>query len=485
MTCRKNSEELKELAQADLPMPEGIVEFCLNEMSVLKSAYGGKVKDRKEWYFKCSECGDITHRVERYTNGEQVHCSSCGKELKFVKTDVNSSNDYLELSYDVIQNYKGKLLSRTFKCQKRISSRIDRYKFDIREVKRVIEGNTYCLMDFSGDRFIWNDSTDTPIHILLNRKFKEMKRGKYCQNYFYEPFQGYNRAVLESVGLKYCQYDEYIKQRNMSIIDYVNLYRDRPKIELLVKAGYHSMVASARYLNLKGKNFEQIFGISRYWEPYVKQWRISIIDIRHIKKYSISTYEQLKGIRVVEVKYGFLPDEIKKQKKFCEHVYRKGTNHSLYADYLRWCVELGYPLYDTRILYPKDLHKAHDEVFEEHKKNEKKILQKGFDEFYQKLKKYIYQDDKFVIKPAKSQQELINESETLHHCVRSYAERMSRKETAIFFIREKDHEERPLYTLELRRRQVIQVRGKNNCQLDPEAQDFVKKWEKRYKLSGY
>lgn len=245
------------------------------------------------------------------------------------------------------------------------------------------------------------------------------------------------------------------------------------------------MVASARYLNLKGKNFEQIFGISRYWEPYVKKGRVSIIDIRHIKKYSISTYEQLKGIRVVEVNYGFLPDEIKKQKKFCEHVYRKGTNHYLYADYLRWCVELGYPLYDTRILYPKDLHKAHDEVFEEHKKNEKKILQKGFDEFYQKLKKYIYQDDKFVIKPAKSQQELINESETLHHCVRSYAERMSRKETAIFFIREKDHEERPLYTLELRRRQVIQVRGKNNCQLDPEAQDFVKKWEKRYKLSGY
>lgn len=90
-----------------------------------------------------------------------------------------------------------------------------------------------------------------------------------------------------------------------------------------------------------------------------------------------------------------------------------------------------------------------------------------------------------MIKPAKSQQELINESETLHHCVRSYADRMSKKETAIFFIREKTQADRPLYTLELKGKKVIQARGKNNCQLDPEAQDFVKKWEKRYRLSGY
>lgn len=482
MTCRKNSEELQELAQANLLLPEGIIDFCLNRFSYLSYAYGGKTIGKKEWYFKCSECGSTTKRIQRYKNGEKVTCSCCGKELKFIKTDVLDASDYGEFYCDVIQNYHGKLLSRTFECCKRVSSKLSRYKFAIKEVRRMIEGNSYCLTDFMYDRSFWSNENGDFTLLELDRNFAEYKRGKYIQNKFYEPYQGYNEKVLKELGLQYCQYFEFRKYRNTNIIDYVNLYRDLPKIELLVKAGYISFVKSARLLNLNGKNFEQIFGVSLYWQPYVKKGQISILDIRIIQKFDVKSYEHLLGMRKA-TKYKMVPEEIRKTKRFCEYIHT--ASDYLYQDYLRWCEELGYPLSEARYLYPKNLREAHDQMQKEVEKKEKKLQSKAFKEFYEVLKKYIYENGDYIIIPAKSQDELIKESKELCHCVRTYADQMAKKETAIFFLRKAEEKDRPLYTIELKQNKIIQARGKNNCSLDPDAKAFVQKWERKYKLSGY
>ena len=105
---------------------------------------------------------------------------------------------------------------------------------------------------------------------MKSGKFNVCKRSRLTSEEFYEPEEGYNQKVLESLGLKYCSYDLFYKHCRRLIIDYVNLYRDRPKLELLVKGGYHYIAMSARQLNMKGKNFEEIFGIPIYWDPYVK-----------------------------------------------------------------------------------------------------------------------------------------------------------------------------------------------------------------------
>jgi hypothetical protein len=51
-------------------------------------------------------------------------------------------------------------------------------------------------------------------------------------------------------------------------------------------------------------------------------------------------------------------------------------------------------------------------------------------------------------------------------------------------IRKRENVNHPYYTLELRRNEVIQLRGKNNCRPTDSVVAFVNKWAKKNKLSG-
>ena len=363
------------------------------------------------------------------------------------------------------------MLLRRFEYDKSISSKKDRSIFCLCEFERIIEGNTYQLI---GKRF-YSDKYIT----VKSEGFNAYKRRNLTETEFYEPEEGHNQKVLASLGLKYCCYDLFSKRCSHLIIDYVNLYRDRPKIELLVKAGYHYMAMSARRLNMHGKNFEDIFGIPSYWDPYVKEGTININDVCFIKKYKIKSYEQLMSARNLRSRGAdkYVDQKVLMTERFLK--YYGNSPEYLFVDYLRWCNSLGYPMDDFRVLCPVNLKAAHDKVQKEYRKMESDIKQKEFDKVLKKLEKYDYEGENFIIRPARSQMELIQESEKLHHCVRTYADRMARGETAIFFLRNKEKPETPLYTIEFKGNRVLQFRGDHNCAPDDAAKDFVKLWMKK------
>jgi hypothetical protein len=89
---------------------------------------------------------------------------------------------------------------------------------------------------------------------------------------------------------------------------------------------------------------------------------------------------------------------------------------------------------------------------------------------------YIFEDEDYIIRPAGSVKELINESAKLHHCVKTYADKIIKGETAIFFIRKKDKPNEPYYTLEWNKGAIIQCRTKNNKSYEGEVREFVDKW---------
>lgn len=468
MPSKMNLEELEELMKP-LPIPEGLVKYCLDKLSQVKSGYGWK--DEKGWFFRCTECGEVTRSDRRLINGQKAKCSSCGAQVEFHKTDKLRYYDYGRGTIDFIENYKGKLLLRRFKFEKAICSTSDQFLFQMYESCRIVEGNTYQLI---GSGFRYKEAVN---HIAVKSgKFNVCKRSRLTSEEFYEPEEGYNQKVLESLGLKYCSYDLFNKHCWHLIIDYVNLYRDRPKLELLVKGGYHYIAMSARQLNMKGRNFEEIFGIPVYWDPYVKLGSISISDIWFIKKHKIKSYEKLMSVKDIRSRGidKYVDSSVLMTDRFLKY-YGESIEY-LYIDYLRWCKKLGYPMDDYKVLCPKNLKVAHDKMQKEYQKLESDIKQKEFDEVVKKLEKYDYEGDRFIIRPARSQQELIQESEKLHHCVRTYADRMARGDTAIFFLRDKKNPEAPLYTIEFKDKKVMQFRGDHNCSPDDAAKDFVKLW---------
>lgn len=75
--------------------------------------------------------------------------------------------------------------------------------------------------------------------------------------------------------------------------------------------------------------------------------------------------------------------------------------------------------------------------------------------------------------------DLAAEGNALHHCVGSYADRAARKECVILFLRRCEDLNKPFNTVEVRSREVIQVRGWDNGDPTPEVKKFMGQWERQ------
>ena len=83
-----------------------------------------------------------------------------------------------------------------------------------------------------------------------------------------------------------------------------------------------------------------------------------------------------------------------------------------------------------------------------------------------------------MIRPARSQNDLNDEAEQLHHCVWSYAEKHADGDTAIFFIRHVNEPKKSYFTLEFdeETQRVRQNRGTGNCDRTEEVREFEALW---------
>ena len=148
-----------------------------------------------------------------------------------------------------------------------------------------------------------------------------------------------------------------------------------------------------------------------------------------------------------------------------------------YFDYLKDLLELG-AINDPKELYPKDFQKAHTDAAVKVKATQSQRFIDGFKEAYEKHSKFSYKSDGLIIRPVEKPEELYRESEELHHCVRTYDKNVAAGTTEIMFIREIEHPDIPFYTLELKDKRVIQVRGNKNKDPEQNIKDFVSKWAK-------
>lgn len=99
--------------------------------------------------------------------------------------------------------------------------------------------------------------------------------------------------------------------------------------------------------------------------------------------------------------------------------------------------------------------------------------------------KMIMKKDGYVIKPLLMPKELREEGKKMHHCVGSYAEKVATGECLIFSVRKEEDIERPLATIEIQEKKVKQVRAAYNNEPPEDVSVFVKKWEKKFRLSGW
>lgn len=134
-----------------------------------------------------------------------------------------------------------------------------------------------------------------------------------------------------------------------------------------------------------------------------------------------------------------------------------------WKDYLRMAQAEGYDTSDSIVRSPKDLKLRHDElaaVISERQHQEQlmaraeknRALNARIVKQLPKAKRLFWENEKYMIIPAGTAEELEQEGRTLHHCVGSspvYKERMANGTGWILFLRKKEDLEKPYYTVEI------------------------------------
>ena len=144
------------------------------------------------------------------------------------------------------------------------------------------------------------------------------------------------------------------------------------------------------------------------------------------------------------------------------------------------CAKLDYDMGNSFVLYPKNLREAHDRVARRVKIKADAQLRRDFKAAMQAISGRLdfEADGMKMVLPANAD-DLAAEGNALHHCVGSYANRVAKRECVILFLRLTEALEKPFYTVEVRNRQVIQVRGWDNCAPTPEVKAFMDQWEQQ------
>lgn len=180
---------------------------------------------------------------------------------------------------------------------------------------------------------------------------------------------------------------------------------------------------------------------------------------------------------------------VKKMLRYCRK--KKGRTMQILTDYWRLAEAGGMNLQDDSLRWPSNLGRQHVKALEfrkqadakkraEDRKAEIEHRRLSFEKTVAIAERFCFAADGILIRPCRTEEELIYEGAILSHCVGSYADKISQGKSVIMLVRREDAPDAPWYTLELDMKdlKVLQNRGKCNCGETPEVKAFVALWKK-------
>lgn len=321
-----------------------------------------------------------------------------------------------------------------------------------------------------------------------------------------------------------CGIKEFIEENrrhsSVNIFGYLKLWCKYPSVENLVKSGMADFVNSLiteltqqtysyyptrtllrfdvreteKYVNWKQTRPHLILGIEKDRLSVVRELSVNEFFLYKYAKNNDReelTIEELRRgndsgkkdkveffgayLKSIKPHYKRTVNYVIKQNKLCKQ--KNLINLQYLKDYWE-ALRKVYGEYPKELLYPKDLHIAHDRTIMLVKEQEDEKLNKLIKSRAEKLKPYIFEDKKLglIIMPAASHGELIKEGKLLNHCVAGYASAVAKGSTTIFFIRKTTEPDIPFFTLEFKNGVVQQNRGYKNCSRTKEVIIFEKEW---------
>lgn len=378
--------------------------------------------------------------------------------------------------FSFLQNVGGKIMQRVFAC------RIFRRKKEYQEVVRRIEGsyeiyvkNMYYAR-MAGYRTVWPNTK--PKFYYFNESYRD-KWLAYSYDYFNVFCVNYFQNISEiDPSLKYCG---LTLPANISVIDFITIYRKEPIIEILAKL--HRLDLMHNYKLIVKLREDKAF---RKWflknGPRTMSGYLTGADLISAYKKGLTSQEyfKLKGI-IQNVNYVIKRHkELKKEgltKYFLDNEKNSDLGPSNYCDLIQALKFFHLDLTDTKNIYPKDFKYWHDFYMEKMVCSQNAELDENIKKMANRFKKLACDVGNLkLIFPTKTV-DFINEGEALHHCVgkMGYNEKMAKGTSLILFIRKVEAPDKPYVTMEYdaKKKKILQIYGDHDSKPEKSCLDLI------------
>ncbi len=531
---RRRREALREREENTPELPEGEILSYADRMVFHQEHRLYYKKHRSTAEVACSKCGGVTEErwrqgqsyessfevmIEEPRRGAYDRCPLCGEKGRYIplgdyKTGRSRKTEYLFLG----QRYKNGMVFRYIEVGKEwelglIQEEKGPGMYNAREVLSGMEiarayfepgkkiqkdyhkHNPYTGMDF------WDDCNLSGMSNIYIKEAGIMP----------ETYENMKGTFLEYSALK-----EYERAAGpVNAVDYMERYIQTPQIEMMVKLGlikiagelvrYHCGIVN----DTEADRADTFLGIrkERVRQLIRHKGDIKILETMQMEKKMDQhwTEEQIERITELDIAHAQIPVEyigiqqfLNRVSKYagCEYgtmcsraVDKMQRTARTYIDYLHMREQLGYDMDNTVYLYPKDLGAAHAKMVSESNKKRAEEQITNANERYRMIgkkyrslrRRFYFEDDRYLIRPARNAGEIVMEGRILHHCVGSdrYLEGHNKGESIILFLRDKKEPDMPYITVEIDNEQsrIRQWYGAHDGKPD---EDRMQKWLDAY-----
>lgn len=319
-----------------------------------------------------------------------------------------------------------------------------------------------------------------------------------------ETYEELKNTVFRYSGLK--EYAAQVKEVNP--IRYLQTYQKTPQMEMLAKMGLSETAEAVNdghvgiVVDASAKRLDAFLGIraERVKKLIEEKGNLRLLRVLQIEKSMEQhwTEEQVNHLRetgldiahiAFVLNYMTIQKLLNRIEKYAGCAYETNCGRAvanirntaiIYIDYLMMRERRGYDLHNTVYQQPRDLSAAHRQMVTETNREEVKKRLEETEERYENIKKryrslrkeYCYEDATYLIRPARSAEEIVMEGRLLHHCVggNGYLSRHNEGKSYILMMRFRKEPETPYITVEINpeQKKIVQWYGERDTKPDEE-----------------
>lgn len=425
--------------------------------------------DNNTYY--CTNC-ETEYHDKKIKIGERKKCPVCKIKSEVHRKTANPGCFEALLTLTHV-NKRNELIMRTFDFKKRFDKATRTFSYEVFEIYRYnIDRNIFVKknvkVNFCYIYYIFDPKDKWRVTQRSSSWAKDVRlTGKIIGSS--------KKKNISKTKYKYACLLEASKIWDLR--QYIEVYEMFPEIEIILKMGMREYFKDLmRFMEIR--DVENVRKFLKENKRYYKIWsKVNPRSAEMQMMVDLDTYDYKFAKDALTVRYRKRQNIYASDRKVVNYLKKQGQDFSFWLDYVDFIQRLGISL-DKNRLFPKDLKTEHDKMSKNLKILNDEAYEDDIAEFEEMLRPYNLENKRYLIRCAKTIDELKDESNQMNHCVRNYIPKIAHHKSAVFFLREQSEKEKSLVTIEIDPvdKVLLQARRKDNAEPTSEQMSFINEW---------